>query len=78
MEYRGQTLALVTVSLGMAAFTEHGEDWEEIIQAADAALYRAKKEGHNRVVVAQDLKTLEAEGQPAKELETKTRMAKAW
>lgn len=78
MEYRGQTLSLATASLGVAAFPEHGKDWEEIIQAADAALYRAKEEGRNRVVVAQDLKTLEAEGQPAKELETKTRMAKAW
>ncbi len=78
MEYRGQTLGLTTASLGVADFPEHGKDWKEIIQAADAALYRAKKEGRNRVVVAQDLKTLEAEGQPAKELETKTRMAKAW
>ncbi len=77
VEYLGQTLGLTTASLGVAAFPEHGKDWEEIIQAADAALYRAKAEGRNRVVVAQDLKTLEAEGRPRQVLKVKTKMAKA-
>ncbi len=47
-----QTLGAVTVSIGVAAFPEHGSTAEAIMQAADAALYRAKREGRDRVVVA--------------------------
>jgi diguanylate cyclase (GGDEF)-like protein/PAS domain S-box-containing protein len=77
VEYLGQPLGPITASLGVAAFPKHGRNWEELIQAADAALYRAKEEGRNRLVVAQDLKTLEAEGRPRQVLKVKTKMAKA-
>ncbi|HEY3486508.1 MAG TPA: GGDEF domain-containing protein [Gammaproteobacteria bacterium] len=39
----------VTVSIGAATCADH-EDPQEVIQAADAALYKAKKKGRNRVV----------------------------
>jgi diguanylate cyclase (GGDEF)-like protein len=41
----------VTISLGVASFPEHGTTAEEVIAAADSALYRAKMEGRNRVAV---------------------------
>jgi two-component system cell cycle response regulator len=40
----------VTVSVGVA-LNEHGTDTPEVImKRADVALYRAKREGRNRVV----------------------------
>jgi diguanylate cyclase (GGDEF)-like protein len=43
----------VTISLGVAASgTEQGQDAEPLVKAADAALYRAKERGRNRVEVA--------------------------
>jgi diguanylate cyclase (GGDEF)-like protein len=42
----------VTVSVGIAAFPEHGDTPEDLIAAADAALYRAKREGRDRVLQA--------------------------
>ena len=41
----------VTLSLGVASSSEY-QDIEEILRAADAALYRAKRGGRNRVEVA--------------------------
>jgi len=40
----------ITLSVGVAAFPEHGETSETVVGAADAALYRAKREGRDRVV----------------------------
>jgi diguanylate cyclase (GGDEF)-like protein len=42
----------ITVSVGAAAFPEHGADGHALLQSADAALYRAKNEGRDRVSVA--------------------------
>ncbi len=42
----------VTISIGVAEFPAHGADPEALIAAADAALYRAKDEGRNRVIRA--------------------------
>lgn len=41
---------LQTVSIGIAAFPEHGPDASSILQAADRALYLAKNAGRNRVM----------------------------
>lgn len=38
-------LPQVTVSTGVAAFPEHGQTLEEVIQASDKALYESKREG---------------------------------
>jgi diguanylate cyclase (GGDEF)-like protein len=42
----------VTVSIGVASFPDNGEDMESIIRDADAALYRCKRNGRNRVGLA--------------------------
>ena len=52
LQFEGQSLAAVTLSLGVAVFPEHGATSTGILRAVDAALYRAKHEGRGRVVVA--------------------------
>jgi len=39
----------LTVSVGLSTFPEDGDDKENIVEKADKALYRAKREGRNRV-----------------------------
>ncbi|GAA6621788.1 diguanylate cyclase [Scytonema sp. NUACC26] len=56
VEHHSQVFGPLTVSLGVATFPEHGKTPEMTIAAADAALYRAKKEGRDRVVVASENK----------------------
>ncbi|MDB9511291.1 GGDEF domain-containing protein [Kamptonema animale CS-326] len=52
VKYNGQSLDIITVSLGVACFPEHGKTGAEVIQAADVALYRAKAKGRDRVASA--------------------------
>ncbi len=42
----------IRISLGVAAFPEHGRNAEELIKAADWALYKAKQKGRDRVISA--------------------------
>jgi diguanylate cyclase (GGDEF)-like protein/PAS domain S-box-containing protein len=50
--HQGQLLRQATISLGVAAFPEHGTTVRILIQTADKALYQAKGEGRDRVAVA--------------------------
>ncbi len=43
----------VTISAGVAVFPDHGSTGEVVLKSADAALYRAKRDGRARVVVAE-------------------------
>ncbi|MBN1515854.1 diguanylate cyclase [Candidatus Sumerlaeota bacterium] len=43
----------ITISLGVAVYPEHGQTGEDLLLAADSALYRAKHAGRNRVIVYQ-------------------------
>ena len=43
---------VVTVSIGVASYPEHGVDMDGLIKSADDALYIAKRLGRNRVIVA--------------------------
>lgn len=52
VQHHGQSLGTVTASLGVSCFPEHGSSDEQIIKAADQALYAAKRGGRNRVVAA--------------------------
>ncbi len=52
VEHRRQPLGAVTLSLGVAAFPEHGSTAESLLNAADSALYRAKAAGRDQVVIA--------------------------
>lgn len=45
-----QPLGKVTISIGVSCYPEDGSTADEILQAADKALYCAKREGKNRVV----------------------------
>ena len=42
----------MSVSIGVAEYPAHGDTPEELIASADAAMYRAKSEGRDRVMVA--------------------------
>jgi diguanylate cyclase (GGDEF)-like protein len=50
--HQGQSLGRITASFGVAALPDHGTDRGALLEAADAALYRAKREGRDRVVTA--------------------------
>jgi diguanylate cyclase (GGDEF)-like protein len=43
----------VTISIGLAMFPDHAATRAQIVSAADAALYRAKGAGRNRVITAE-------------------------
>ncbi|HEY9287987.1 MAG TPA: diguanylate cyclase [Candidatus Dormibacteraeota bacterium] len=46
----GKATSNLSVSLGIAVFPRDGENRESLVQAADQALYMAKRSGRNRVV----------------------------
>ena len=50
--HQGQILGRATISLGVAIYPEHGVTPKALIQRADKALFQAKEEGRDRVVVA--------------------------
>jgi len=55
LEHEGRPLGEITVSVGVALFPDHGRTLEDLFQAADAALYEAKKTGRDRIVAADTL-----------------------
>jgi diguanylate cyclase (GGDEF)-like protein/PAS domain S-box-containing protein len=52
LKYHESSLGAITISLGVASFPQHGKTSNALIQLADAALYRAKYEGRDRVITA--------------------------
>jgi diguanylate cyclase (GGDEF)-like protein len=51
IEFKKQMLGPLTLSVGIASFPSHGDSGEMVLQVADRALYQAKSEGRDRVVV---------------------------
>jgi diguanylate cyclase (GGDEF)-like protein/PAS domain S-box-containing protein len=56
--HQGRSMGMLTVSIGVAEFPEHGLSPKELMAAADAALYEAKRRGRDQVCVAA-LKSME-------------------
>jgi diguanylate cyclase (GGDEF)-like protein/PAS domain S-box-containing protein len=50
--HQGRSMGMITISVGVAVFPEHGTSPKELMAAADAALYEAKRGGRDQVVVA--------------------------
>ncbi|MGI8882693.1 MAG: diguanylate cyclase [Pyrinomonadaceae bacterium] len=50
----------VTISIGVSAFPTDSSDPIELVEMADSALYRAKREGRNRVCAYRDLSVEES------------------
>lgn len=53
----------ITVSIGVASFPNDSSDPIELIEMADSALYRAKRDGRNRVAAYRDMTKEEFDGQ---------------
>jgi diguanylate cyclase (GGDEF)-like protein len=56
VEDGGQSYAGITLSIGVALYPLHGRTIENVLRAADSALYRAKQEGRDRVVIAESMR----------------------
>ncbi len=54
LHFNGKALPRVTLSLGVAQYPLHGTTGAALLEAADAALYRAKQGGRDRVESAGD------------------------
>ena len=50
----GENEIRITVSMGVAQYRIHREDWQSFLSRADAALYQAKNGGRNRWVTAKE------------------------
>jgi len=49
LSFNGVDVGAISASVGIAVFPEHGEHAEDLLRAADTALYAAKQRGRNRV-----------------------------
>lgn len=69
VRYGEGTLPRVTLSLGVVSYPEDGTTPQDLLTTADAALYRAKATGRNRVCVRNDVesekKVVTGPGDPA-------------
>jgi diguanylate cyclase (GGDEF)-like protein len=67
--HQGQSLGPITVSVGVAELPQHGTSPRELLEASDAALYCAKREGRDCVIVAalEPAKLEPSKPEPAKE-----------
>lgn len=54
VNYGAQPIGQVTVSIGLAMYPADGKTPSELIEAADKALYQAKKNGRNQIVTCSD------------------------
>lgn len=50
----GESNIAITISIGIAQFKVHKEDWQVFLSRADAALYQAKTMGRNQWMIAEE------------------------
>jgi diguanylate cyclase (GGDEF)-like protein/PAS domain S-box-containing protein len=55
VQYGGRLMGMITVSSGVAVFPTHGATSDALLRSADEALYQAKAQGRDRVVVAKPI-----------------------
>jgi diguanylate cyclase (GGDEF)-like protein len=53
--YRGEALHDVTISIGVAMYPYNADTVEQLLSVADRALYEAKHQGRNRVILAEQV-----------------------
>jgi diguanylate cyclase (GGDEF)-like protein/PAS domain S-box-containing protein len=51
LQYKRQTVGMITISVGVAAFPEHGSSAEDLLEIADQCLYQSKTGGRDMVTV---------------------------
>ena len=51
VHHGGELLASITLSMGISTYPDQGSNAEDLLRVADAALYRAKQEGRDRVII---------------------------
>ncbi len=56
LRHEGREIGTVTLSIGISLYPELGETPAELMRKADQALYQAKENGRNRVVLAEQRK----------------------
>lgn len=61
----GQVVDFVRTSIGVAAFPVNGETMDNVITAADNAVYESKEKGGNSVTMAGEFVTSEEGGRPS-------------
>ena len=54
VSYAGRELGPVTMSMGVSAFPVSGDSPQDLLRAADEALYKAKQAGRDRVVLVEE------------------------
>ena len=60
--HAGQLLGKISLSFGVAAYPGDGQTAEELVRAADQALYRAKAAGRDRIALAPDAEAASPSG----------------
>lgn len=51
VQHRRERLSSVTASIGVGTFPDSAREMDDLVRRADAALYKAKQQGRNRVVL---------------------------
>jgi diguanylate cyclase (GGDEF)-like protein len=55
VQYGGRLMGMITISSGVAVFPTHGTTSDTLLRSADDALYQAKAQGRDRVVIAKPI-----------------------